>query len=180
MKTNLNLWLIVFLMAVFTSTAQASKLEVGATAPGFSLINQHQATISLADFAGGWVVLYFYPKNDTPGCTTEACSFRDNINALINQQATVIGISVDNAESHAQFAKKYQLPFNLLSDPKAVVATQYGSVLNFGLFKMAKRHSFIINPAGKIVKIYRNVNPDQHVQDVMNDLKALQAEQPLS
>ncbi|WP_029935238.1 peroxiredoxin [Thiomicrospira pelophila] len=155
--------------------AQANNLAVGDKAPDFKLINQHEETISLSDYRGQWVVLYFYPKNDTPGCTTEACSFRDNINALIAQQAVVLGVSVDNAESHKAFAEKYNLPFSLLSDPKAEVAANYGALLNLGLIKFAKRHSFIIAPDGGIAKIYRDVNPDNHVREVMADLKALQA-----
>lgn len=156
--------------------AQANNLTLGDTAPDFKLTNQHQETISLSDYQGQWVVLYFYPKNDTPGCTTEACSFRDNINALIAQQAIVLGVSVDNAESHKAFAEKYNLPFSLLSDPKAEVSSLYGAVLNLGLVKFAKRHSFIIAPDGHIARIYRDVDPDSHVKQVMNDLKSLQAE----
>lgn len=155
--------------------AQANNLSVSDTAPDFTLTNQHQETLSLSDYRGQWVVLYFYPKNDTPGCTTEACSFRDNINALIAQQAVVLGVSVDNAESHKAFAEKYKLPFSLLSDPKAEVASLYGAVLNLGLVKFAKRHSFIIDPDGRIAKVYRQVNPDSHVKEVMADLKQLQA-----
>lgn len=168
-------FIIWFSLSFLPFLAQANNLTLGDTAPDFKLTNQHQETISLSDYRGQWVVLYFYPKNDTPGCTTEACSFRDNINALIAQQAVVLGVSVDNAESHKAFTEKYNLPFSLLSDPKAEVAANYGALLNLGLIKFAKRHSFIIAPDGRIAKIYRDVNPDNHVRDVMADLKLLQA-----
>ena len=167
------IWFLTLGLAPWTASAE--NLQVGQTAPDFTLEDQHRQTHSLSDYRGQWVVLYFYPKNDTPGCTTEACSFRDNINVLIAQQAVVLGVSVDNAESHKAFAEKYKLPFSLLSDSKAEVATQYQAVLNLGLIKFAKRHSFIISPQGKIAKIYRDVDPDRHVKDIMQDLKQLQS-----
>ncbi|HEY9018123.1 peroxiredoxin [Thiomicrospira sp.] len=168
-------FIIWFSLSLLPFLAQANNLSLGDTAPDFTLNNQHQETLSLSDYRDHWVVLYFYPKNDTPGCTTEACSFRDNINALLAQQAVVLGVSVDNAESHKSFAEKYNLPFSLLSDPNGEVAADYGALLNLGLVKFAKRHSFIINPDGRIAKIYRDVDPDSHVKNVMADLKRLQA-----
>jgi len=149
-------------------------LKIGDTAPIFKLVNQYGDTVSLDQHSNNWVVLYFYPKNDTPGCTTEACSFRDNINRLIAQQAVVLGVSLDSAESHAKFADKYNLPFDLLSDHSGEVAKQYDALVDFKLFKFAKRHSFIIDPEGKLAKIYRSVDPDKHVKQVMNDLRELQ------
>lgn len=167
--------MILLCIAALSTSAFADNLKIGDPAPEFRLIDQHQQTIQLSQFKNQWVVLYFYPKNDTPGCTTEACSFRDNINALIAQQAVVLGVSTDSKESHQAFAKKYALPFSLLSDPDAEVAHIYGAALNLGLIKFAKRHSFIINPQGQIAKIYREVDPDQHVREVMRDLKTLQS-----
>ena len=167
------IWFLTLGLAPLTATAE--NLQVGQAAPDFTLEDQHRQSHSLSDYRDQWIVLYFYPKNDTPGCTTEACSFRDNINALIAQQAVVLGVSVDNADSHKAFAEKYKLPFSLLSDPKAEVATRYEAVLNLGLVKFAKRHSFIIDPSGRIAKIYRSVDPDEHVKQVMNDLKQLQS-----
>ena len=157
------------------ASAHANDLKVGDTAPGFELVNQFGDVVSLQSQQGKWVVLYFYPKNDTPGCTTEACSFRDNINALIAKQAVILGVSVDDKASHKAFAEKYNLPFSLLADENAVVAGQYGALLDLKVIKFAKRHSFIIDPQGTIVKIYRNVDPQAHVRDVMDDLKKLQA-----
>ena len=156
------------------SQAQASELKIGDKAPDFELINQYGERVSLHSQQGKWVVLYFYPKNDTPGCTTEACSFRDNINKLIAQQAVILGVSVDNKESHQAFSKKYKLPFSLLADENATVAKQYNAVLDLKVVKFAKRHSFIIDKEGKIAKIYRDVNPKEHVREVMADLKKLQ------
>lgn len=164
------------LMAFFTgfSSASASDLVIGDAAPSFELVNQFGEAISLKSQQGQWVVLYFYPKNDTPGCTTEACSFRDNINKLIAQEAVILGVSADDKASHAAFAKKYKLPFSLLADEDTQVASLYGAVLDLKLIKLAKRHSFIIDPQGKVAKIYRKVDPDTHVREVMADLKLLQ------
>ncbi len=159
----------------FMSTAVlASEIKLGQLAPEFTLVNQHGENISLKSKRGQWVVLYFYPKNDTPGCTTEACGFRDNINRLIAQKATVLGVSVDTQQSHQAFAEKYRLPFPILADEDGAVAEKYGSLLNLIVVKFAKRHSFIIDPQGRIAKIYRYVNPDMHVREVMHDLKKLQ------
>ena len=160
-----------------TSTVFASDLKVGDMAPTFELMNQHGELVSLSTQQGKWVVLYFYPKNDTPGCTTEACSFRDNINKLIAQKAVILGVSLDDKASHAEFAKKYKLPFSLLADEQAEVSAQYGALLDLKFIKFAKRHSFIIDPSGKIAKIYRNVDPDKHVREVMAELKQMQSSQ---
>ncbi|BCN93085.1 peroxiredoxin [Thiomicrorhabdus immobilis] len=122
------------------------------------------------------MVLYFYPKDDTPGCTTEACSFRDNINRLIAQDAVVLGVSLDSQKSHAEFAENHKLPFDLLADESGKVAKSYGALLDLKVFKYAKRHSFIINPQGHIAKIYRDVNPKQHVREVLQDLHSLQTQ----
>ena len=172
-KSIFNLALGLIMFGLFT-TAQASELKVGDKAPTFSLVNQVGEMISLNQYSDKWVVLYFYPKDDTPGCTEEACSFRDNINRLIAQQAVVLGVSLDSQESHAKFAKEYGLPFNLLADESAEVTKKYGALLDLKVIKFAKRHSFIIDPQGNIAKIYRSVNPKEHVRDVMKDLKALQ------
>ncbi|MBN2646423.1 MAG: peroxiredoxin [Thiotrichales bacterium] len=161
---------------LFASSSQAA-LKEGDFAPSFRLNDQHQQTVSLDEQRGKWVVLYFYPKNDTPGCTTEACSFRDNINQIIAQQAVILGVSVDSSASHREFAEKYKLPFSLLADEKAEVAAQYDAVLNLGVIKFARRHSFIINPEGKIARIYRNVDPQQHVAEILSDLQRLQQAQ---
>lgn len=155
-------------------TSAVAEPNIGEPAPLFSLKNQHNETVSLEQYKGQWVVLYFYPKNDTPGCTTEACSFRDNINKLIEKQAVILGVSVDSVESHEAFAKKYELPFSLLADPDGTVAKQYGALTDLKFVRWASRHSFIINPQGRIAKRYLNVDPQQHVKEVLDDLNALQ------
>lgn len=175
MKKILNIIKMGLSVMFFISPAVfADDLKVGDPAPNFELMDQFDQTISLNSEKGKWVVLYFYPKDQTPGCTTEACSFRDNINKLIAQQAVILGVSLDDRASHVEFAKKHNLPFSLLADTDGQVAAQYGSLLDFKLFKMAKRHSFIIDPNGNIAKIYRSVDPDNHVREVMADLKTLQ------
>lgn len=166
---------VTFAIASLLSWQAQAELKVGDTAPEFSLTDQNNQKVSLSGLKGKWVVLYFYPKNDTPGCTTEACSFRDNINQLIKQQATILGVSTDTIESHQAFAQKYKLPFQLLADPNGDVADRYNAILNLGIVKFAKRHSFIINPEGIITYIYRNVDPDTHVLEVLEDLKKAQA-----
>lgn len=151
-----------------------AELKTGNIAPDFTLPDQTGQATTLSAYRGNWVVLYFYPKNDTPGCTAEACSFRDNINRLIQQNATILGVSIDNVASHEAFTQKYKLPFKLLADPEGSVAAKYDSVLNLGIVRFAKRHSFIIDPQGRLAKIYRNVDPDKHVAEVLQDLKTLQ------
>ena len=164
---------LVAALAAPVGLAAEAPLTVGEPAPAFTLPDQHGESRSLADYRGDWVVLYFYPKDDTPGCTTEACSFRDNINRLIAQDAVVLGVSMDDVASHADFAAKYELPFPLLADPEGEVVERYGALSDFLVVKFAKRQTFIIDPAGKIAKIYRKVDPDEHVRDVLADLKAL-------
>lgn len=166
--------LLAFATATYWHTAQAQTLQVGEMAPDFSLKNQHDQTVTLSQFKGHWIVLYFYPKDETPGCTTEACSFRDNINKLIAQKATILGVSVDSVSSHKEFQTKHKLPFDLLADKEGLVAKQYDSLLDLIVMKFAKRHTFIINPEGRIAKIYTDVDPKEHVQIVLTDLKALQ------
>jgi len=154
-------------------TAQAA-LELNQPAPNFTLIDQHNTAHTLSDYQDQWVVLYFYPKDDTPGCTTEACNFRDAINHIIAKRAIVFGISLDDVESHQKFSKKNNLPFSLLSDPDGKVAKQYDSLGDYWLVKFAKRNSFIINPIGNIAKTYKSVDPQTHVQQVLEDLSTLQ------
>ena len=113
---------------------------------------------------------------ETPGCVAEACSFRDNIVAIKSKNTTVWGLSIDNTQSNADFSKNHQLPFTLLADRKGKVAKKYDSIINMGVMKMAKRNSFIVDPRGRIAKIYRSVNPNSHVAEILQDLKSLQAQ----
>ena len=165
-------------LLAFVAAAQAEVPAIGAVAPAFSLPDQSGAPRRLAEWRGKWVVLYFYPKDDTPGCTTEACSFRDDISLLTALGAQVVGISVDDTLSHKAFAEKYQLPFPLLSDAAGEVARRYGALSDWLVVKMAKRYTFIIDPAGRIAKVYLSVDASRHSKEVAADLKALQAKTP--
>ena len=166
--------LLVLASAVLWMMRPGSHRTEGSAAPDFSLLDQSGKTHSLNDFNGRWLVLYFYPKDDTPGCTLEACRFRDDIGVLGNLNASIVGVSTDDAQSHADFAKKYQLPFPLLSDPDGQTAEAYGSLLNLGLVRFARRHTFIIAPDGHIAARFDKVNPASHAQDVARVLRALQ------
>lgn len=169
--------LFVGLMALLALTvdARAEVPAVGAAAPGFSLTDQSGAVRRLAEWRERWVVLYFYPKDDTPGCTAEACTFRDDLARLTALGAQVVGISVDDTASHKAFAEKYNLPFPLLSDTTAEVARQYGALSELLVIKMAKRYTFLIDPAGRIAKVYLSVDTSRHSTEIVADLKALQA-----
>jgi peroxiredoxin Q/BCP len=148
-------------------------LKSGDDAPNFTLTDNQGRQVSLSDFKGKWVVLYFYPKDDTPGCTTEACRFRDDFKLLESLDAKVIGISIDDSFSHKKFAEKYNLPFPLLSDASGEVASLYGALNNFLVIKLAKRYTYLINPQGKIAKIYLSVDTSKHSQEIIEDLKKL-------
>ena len=178
MKTSYSRLLIIpaFIMTFFSQFISASELTIDDDAPDFSLIDQYQKTHQLSDYQDKWLVLYFYPKDDTPGCTTEACNFRDDIIEIKALGAEVLGVSIDNAESHAKFAEKHGLPFSLLSDPDGAVAKSYGSLMSLGPLKLAKRHSFIIDPEGKLARIYRKVKPSSHSDEIIADLKKLTSE----
>jgi peroxiredoxin Q/BCP len=148
---------------------------VGEPAPGFNLQDQNGDWHDLSDYDGTWLAVYFYPKDDTPGCTTEACNFRDNIYAFKAIHAEVIGISVDDVDSHKEFSEKYKLPFVILADPEGTTAEAYGVLRDWKLVQIASRQSFIINPQGQIAKHYEDVDPDTHTDQVLEDLKALMA-----
>lgn len=140
-------------------------------APDFNLPDQDGNSRSLKDYKGKWLVLYFYPEDDTPGCTTEACNFRDAREVIAELgNAEVVGISKDSVESHKKFVDKYKLNFTLLSDQKHTAMKAYDS---WGIM-MAKRNTFIINPTGEIVKEYRGVAPNDHAAEIIEDLKELQ------
>ncbi len=139
-------------------------------APNFTLQDQDEKKLSLSDFSGTWILLYFYPKDDTPGCTTEACALRDNFPFYEDTGVTVLGISNDTPKSHKKFIEKYSLPFTLLSDRDGIVSELYGS----GVGKTPKRISYLIAPDGTIAKAYPTVKPATHAQEVLADFKALQ------
>lgn len=147
--------------------------DVGSVAPAITLPDQDGKIWRLADQRGHWVVLYFYPKNDTPGCTEEACQFRDDWHALTSLGAHVVGVSVDAIASHKKFSSKYHLPFPLLADEAASVARSYGAVSDFLVVKLAKRYTFLIDPQGKIAKTYLQVDTSRHSKEVVEDLQRL-------
>jgi peroxiredoxin Q/BCP len=152
---------------------------VGNPAPGFNLQDQNGDWHKLEDYRGSWLAIYFYPRDDTPGCTTEACNFRDNIHAFKAIDAAVVGISVDDVDSHREFSEKYQLPFVILADEEMATAEAYGVLRDWKLIQIASRQSFLVNPDGVLVKHYEDVDPDTHTEEVLADLKALMAESSL-
>lgn len=151
------------------------RLPVGAAAPDFILPDQDGHSRRLADYAGRWLVLYFYPRDDTPGCTREACGFRDDIGVLDGLDAAVLGISVDDTATHAGFARKHALPFPLLADPDGRTAVAYGSLLDLGVVRFARRRTFIVGPDGRIAARFDRVDPARHAADVIDRLRRLQA-----
>lgn len=149
-----------------------TELKVGDTAPDFSLLDERGLPVSLKNYLGKKVVvLYFYPKDFTPGCTAEACSFRDDYKPIQDKGAVVIGVSLDSVESHLKFSEKYMLPFTILSDHKKEVAKAYG-VLGVGGF-LAKRVTFIISKDGKITHVFTKVYVKQHSEEVLKALEEL-------
>lgn len=172
--------LIVAALVVFASlllvarAARAGELpEVGKPAPDFKLPDQNGKQHTLTDYRGKWLVLYFYPKDDTPGCTQEACAFRDDLAQITELGAQVVGVSVDDSDSHAEFAKKYHLPFPLLADKTTKTADSYGALLNLFLIKVARRYTFLIDPQGNISKVYLSVETSRHSKQIIEDLQKL-------
>jgi len=175
MITNKTLSTLLALTLIFVSSATLAEdtPAVGTAAPGFRLQDQNGDWHDLEDYRGQWLAVYFYPKDDTPGCTTEACNFRDNIYAFKAIGATVVGISIDDVDSHREFSEKYKLPFIILADETGATADAYGVLRDWKLTKIASRQSFLVNPDGVVAKHYEDVDPDTHTQEVLADLEAL-------
>ena len=165
--------IFLLVLLLITSSSVLANLEVGDKAPNFILNDQNNEAHQLSDYEGRWVILYFYPKDDTPGCTTQACDFRDAVKRIIASRSVVFGLSLDSVESHKRFSDKNNLPFSLLSDEEGVAAKSYDSLNNFMGYKSAKRNTFIIDPQGFLSKIYLSVDPKTHSQMVLNDLSLL-------
>ena len=163
-------------LALAMAVAAPAAPSVGAPAPRFKLQDQTGKWVSLDDHKGKWVVLYFYPKDNTPGCTTQACEFRDNIFAFRDANAVILGVSVDDVASHGEFAKEHELPFPILADPTKEVVKKYGVLRSLGVMEVARRETFIIDPKGRIAKRYPSVDPKGHSQLVLNDLRELKAQ----
>lgn len=166
--------LLLVASAVLWMLRPGPQVGEGCAAPDFALVDQNGRTHRLADYAGRWLVLYFYPRDNTPICTQEACRFRDDIALLDELDAAVVGVSLDDARTHADFARKHQLPFPLLSDPGGKTATAYDSLLNLGLVRFARRHTFLIAPDGRIAARFDKVDPTHHAGQVALTLRALQ------
>src|ERR1700691_1998209 len=167
--------IIVAVVALRPRIARADLLKEGEIAPPFTtqmVTGDNEAPVSLADFHGKKVILYFYPKDETPGCTKEACAFRDGYAKFQSAGLTVFGCSVDSSEAHQKFIKKYNLPFPLLLDPDKKIATEYGVANGIPILGLDKRVTYVIAEDGKILKVYPNVDPAIHATQILADMPA--------
>jgi thioredoxin-dependent peroxiredoxin len=174
-------WIAVLLVAVFAVVIGINSLRagdkapaVGTPAPDFTLQSQENKAVSLHDFKGRWVVLYFYPKDFTSGCTVEAHNFQRDLAQYEQKNAVIVGVSVQDEDSHQKFCAKEGLSFKLLADTKQEVSTQYDSLMNMGVVKLSARHTFLIDPQGKVEKVWLDVKPDKHSEEVLAALTELQ------
>ena len=163
--------LIVLVPRLLSHSAAPSE---GSGAPEFTLPSQDGVSVSLKDYHGKWVVLYFYPKDQTPGCSREAHNFQADERKYAERNAVVLGVSLDSVDSHKKFCTKEGLNFKLLADTDHKVTDSYGSLTNLGVVKFAARHTFLIDPSGKIAKAYTSVDPVKHSAGVLADLDVLQ------
>jgi len=164
---------ILFLLGWIGSAFAADTPAVGTVAPDFSLASQ-EGNVSLKDYRGKWVVVYFYPKDQTAGCTIEAHNFQRDQPLYSQRNAVVLGVSVDTVESHKAFCAKEGLNFKLLADTEHKVVKEYGSTMNYKGIEIAARNTFIVDPEGKIVRVYTNVDPNKHSTEVLAALDELQ------
>jgi len=168
-----NIGLSLFLtLSMLTISLNASP-AVGSEAPGFQLQDQYGKVHSLADYRGHWLVIYFYPRDNTPGCTIEAGQFRDNEKQLAERNAKVLGISLDDVASHLDFSKTLDLNFSILADENKEVAKSYQVLTDLGLIAYSQRETFIIDPGGRIAHHFDDVDPKTHVTLVLNKLDEL-------
>ncbi|MCB1657948.1 MAG: peroxiredoxin [Pseudomonadales bacterium] len=162
-----------FLFAFTMSMSTWAATWVGTAAPQITLPDQTGKMRQLNDFKGKWLVLYFYPKNHTSGCTEEAKRFKENFAQFQKQNIAVVGVSLDSVESHKKFAQDLQLPFTLLSDSQKTLSKALGVLQGFGAFSFASRETFLIDPQGNIVYHYDDVNPQNHATQILADVKRL-------
>jgi len=175
LKITLLVLLVVVIIFVVPRLFSGSRPPApGAAAPDFTLSSQEGASVSLKDYRGKWVVLYFYPKDQTPGCTREARNFQVDQSKYEQRHAAVLGVSVDSVESHKKFCAKEGLNFKLLADQDGRVSREYGSLTNLGVAKFASRHTFLIDPMGKVARTYISVDPGRHSEEVLAALDQLQ------
>lgn len=167
-------FIVAALLACNSVSAVNEMPAVGAAAPTFTLVNNEGKQINLNDYKGKWVVLYFYPKDFTSGCTLEARNFQRDLAKYDAANAVILGVSVDTAESHKEFCAKEGLNFKLLSDPEGKVSEQYGSTMDYNGAKYSARNTFIIDPSGKIAKVFEKVKPTGHSEEVLAALATLQ------
>jgi peroxiredoxin Q/BCP len=172
--------LVVVVLVLFVPRllSRSPMPAVGSAAPDFTLLSQEGSSVGLKDYRGKWVVLYFYPKDQTSGCTREAHNFQVDSAEYAQRDAIVLGVSVDNVDSHKRFCAKEGLNFKLLADTDHKVTEDYGSLTNLGLVKFAARHTFIIDPNGKIARVYSSVDPAKHGKEVLAELDQLRARSP--
>jgi peroxiredoxin Q/BCP len=166
--------IVALVLLVPRLLSHGSMPAAGSTAPSFTLPSQEGTPVSLQDYRGKWVALYFYPKDQTPGCTREARNFQADQLKYVARNAVVLGISLDNVNSHKKFCAKEGLNFKLLADANGQVAREYGSLTNFGVVKFAARHTFLIDPQGMIAKTYPSVDPSRHSEEILAALDQLQ------
>src|ERR1700690_1985953 len=170
----LTVALVVFVVPRVLSSSKAAVPALGSAAPDFTLPSQEGASVSLKDYRGNWIVLYFYPKDQTPGCTREARNFQVDQSKYAERHAVVLGVSLDSVDSHKKFCAKEGLNFKLLADSDGKVTDSYGSLTNLGLVKFAARHTFLIDPSGKVAKAYTSVDPVKNSGEGLAGLDALQ------
>jgi len=176
----MKVFAVLFLTLAWTALIavavdQPQPPAVGDRAPAFSLPDQEGTKVSLDQFKGKWVVLYFYPKDFTSGCTVEAHNFQRDLDKYTQKSAVILGVSVDNVDSHKGFCTKEGLNFKLLADPGHEVVQKYGSIMEYNGMTLAARNTFLIDPSGTIRKVYLKVNPQGHSEEVLPDLEQLQA-----
>jgi len=179
------MWTVLLVLVVVAFSAFAASRffssrtipQAGSAAPDFSLPSQDGTAVSLKDYGGKWVVLYFYPKDFTSGCTVEAHNFQRDQAEFAKRNAVILGVSVDTADSHRKFCAKEGLNFKLLADTSHQVSKQYGSLINLGVAQISARNTFLIDPQGRIARAFASVNPARHSAEVLSAIDALQSHQ---
>ena len=179
----MRMWVVIvgvvmialFALVVGSRVLSAKELpQPGSAAPEFSLSSQEGSQVSLKDHRGKWVVLYFYPKDFTSGCTVEAHNFQRDQAEYARRNAVILGVSVDSADSHREFCAKEGLNFKLLADTSHEVSKQYGSLMNFGVAKISARNTFLIDPQGEIARAFSSVNPARHSAEMLSAIDQLE------